>query len=767
VSEHGSPAELNSYSRVLKHLGAVLVIAALMAGMGLRVVGLDRVPPGLYADEACNGYDAYSILLTGRDHHGNFLPLMFQGFNDNRMPLFDYSLVPLIGAFGLSPAAVRLGAALWGTADLVAIVILAALMLGLPGAVVTAVLVAVSPWHLPLSRYGTEVILGSTTVSLAMACFFLWLKRHEDRWLLLSGVLFGLTLYSYTITKIFTPLMLGLLMVLYWQELRQARSKALIALAIVLALAAPQAAPLWRHWAEMQAHFSEISLFHYISTCPGCSPSNQAEAAGASFAVRAADFGAAWLSYFKPDFLFLSGDRGGHWELLFPPGFGMLLPEQALLIGFALVGLFGGHRRKLAVLLIGWLVLAALPAALLVPAGAWNPGPSGHLPIPFVLLKQLPESVPLTPWLLFAHPEARHDVLAIAPWILLSALGFVTLIEWSSSRTTLKLAAVVLIVIGTIFHGARFLRSYFHDYPILAAPYFYYGLDQAIGSIPKFRAREDPVIIDRRIAQAYIQVLFHEHYPPALFQQEELTYKLEDYPLLLHPHSEPIAFDNYLFEDPQDLSLVFSHAIFVFAGNLEFPGLGFVGDRPMSESRMLPESRMQPLSSVLYPDGETAYRVFYQTAGWSCSPHTNVSLNNSDDTTICSFSATTPTTGGPWRPVVTWNAIVKNTGSEVGSIECRLSDDMSNMPPWHTQLPPSYAYRSWNETTTPLATTGAYANNIRTTWTWQCHAQTSAAVLSGSSPLGNSYAQVYFVPRTEKQPRNHQLNPKTSFERPK
>jgi hypothetical protein len=154
-----------------------------MAGMGLRVVGLNRVPPGLYADEACNGYDAYSILLTGRDHHGNFLPLMFQGFNDNRMPLFDYSLVPLIGAFGLSPAAVRLGAALWGTADLVAIVILAALMLGLPGAVVTAVLVAVSPWHLPLSRYGTEVILGSTTVSLAMACFFLWLKRHEDRWL--------------------------------------------------------------------------------------------------------------------------------------------------------------------------------------------------------------------------------------------------------------------------------------------------------------------------------------------------------------------------------------------------------------------------------------------------------------------------------------------------------------------------------------------------------------------------------------------------------
>ena len=306
---------------MIKAFGVALLIAALIVGGGLRLARLDQVPPGIYCDEACNGYDAYSILLTGRDHHGNFLPLVFQGFNDNRMPLFDYSLVPLIGAFGLSPRAVRLGAALWGTADMVAITILAALMLGLPGAVVTAVLVAVSPWHLPLSRYGVEDILASTTVSLAMTCFFFWLKRHEDRWLLLSGVFFSLTLYSYPITKIFTPLMIGLLTLLYWRELRQARSKALIALAIVLALAAPQAALLWRHWAEMQAHFSELSLFHYISTCPGCSPSEQVEAARTSFVVRATDFGTAWLSYFSPDFLFLSGDRGGHWELPFSSRF--------------------------------------------------------------------------------------------------------------------------------------------------------------------------------------------------------------------------------------------------------------------------------------------------------------------------------------------------------------------------------------------------------------------------------------------------------------
>lgn len=102
----------------------MLLAASLIAGIALRTIRLDQVPPGLHHDEACDGYDAYSIFLTGRDHHGNFLPIIAQGFNDYRMPLFDYSLVPLVAAFGLKPAVVRLGAAIWGSLDLVAIAII-------------------------------------------------------------------------------------------------------------------------------------------------------------------------------------------------------------------------------------------------------------------------------------------------------------------------------------------------------------------------------------------------------------------------------------------------------------------------------------------------------------------------------------------------------------------------------------------------------------------------------------------------------------------
>src|SRR5579885_3015140 len=99
-------------------VSASILAVVLILGIVLRTVALGGVPAGFNQDEACNGYDAYSLLRTGRDQHGNFLPAAIQAFNDYRMPLFDYSLTVAVGLFGLRPASVRLGAALWSIGDL-------------------------------------------------------------------------------------------------------------------------------------------------------------------------------------------------------------------------------------------------------------------------------------------------------------------------------------------------------------------------------------------------------------------------------------------------------------------------------------------------------------------------------------------------------------------------------------------------------------------------------------------------------------------------
>jgi hypothetical protein len=565
-------------AKLVQTVSAILVVAALAAGVGLRVARFNSVPLGFDQDEACDGYDAYSILLTGRDHHGNFLPLVMQGFNDYRMPLFQYSLVPLVAALGLKPWVVRLGAALWGIADLFALTMLAGLMLGLPGAAAAALFGALSPWHLAFSRYGIELTAASATVSLAMLFFFMWLRSPKSIWIFASALFFGLSLYTYSVTKVFTPLMIALLAILYWREIRLIGGTAIIALAIVLAIAAPQGVTILRDSAEMQAQFNHLSIFHYMSTCPNCDPLHSH---AQSLPAQISNFIANWISYFTPSFLFLTGDRGDHWSMLHPPGFGQLLPEQAPLILIALLALLDTRRRKLTIVAIGWLILAALPAALIVPLGAWMPE-ARATPTPLSLLDHPLFNVPLTPSLLLAHPDSRHDALAMVPWVMLSAIGFAALLDFTPRLHIVGSAIAGLLIAGSIFHGVGFARFYFGRYPILAAPYFQYGMREAVHDVNNLGSGAEPAIFSQLINQPYIYVLFFDHYPPALFQRERRL----QMPALFAPVEH---FDRYWFVDPSLAYSRLDHGIFVF--------------------RAVDTTPVDPASVVRYPDGRIAYKI--------------------------------------------------------------------------------------------------------------------------------------------------------------
>ena len=57
-----------------------ILISILILAAALRLFGLTRYPAGLNADEAALGYNAYSLLLTGRDEHGQQEGLPGQDF---------------------------------------------------------------------------------------------------------------------------------------------------------------------------------------------------------------------------------------------------------------------------------------------------------------------------------------------------------------------------------------------------------------------------------------------------------------------------------------------------------------------------------------------------------------------------------------------------------------------------------------------------------------------------------------------------------------
>ena len=104
-------------------LASILVLAAV-----LRFWDIGKLPNGLHWDEQDTGYQAYSLLKTGRDYFGNPLPLFPHSLAEYRTPVFIYSAVPFVNLLGLTLTSVRLPAAIFGTISVLLIYILANLL---------------------------------------------------------------------------------------------------------------------------------------------------------------------------------------------------------------------------------------------------------------------------------------------------------------------------------------------------------------------------------------------------------------------------------------------------------------------------------------------------------------------------------------------------------------------------------------------------------------------------------------------------------------
>lgn len=83
-------------------LGFSLVVA-----LFFNTIAKHNAPPAFNADEAAFGYNAYSLLVTGRDEYGTAFPLRLKSFGDYKMPLYSYLSVPFIALFGLNELSSR------------------------------------------------------------------------------------------------------------------------------------------------------------------------------------------------------------------------------------------------------------------------------------------------------------------------------------------------------------------------------------------------------------------------------------------------------------------------------------------------------------------------------------------------------------------------------------------------------------------------------------------------------------------------------------
>ena len=146
----------------------IVIIATL-----IRVVALDKFPAGLNADEAAIGYNAWSLLETGKDEHSTSWPLVFRSFDDYKPPMYFYLVLPFVKFLGLNIWAVRLPSAILGIVSVYLIYLLIKELFPkekhLP--LISSLLLALSPWHIHFSRGGWEVNAALFFILLSLIFF--------------------------------------------------------------------------------------------------------------------------------------------------------------------------------------------------------------------------------------------------------------------------------------------------------------------------------------------------------------------------------------------------------------------------------------------------------------------------------------------------------------------------------------------------------------------------------------------------------------------
>ena len=308
------------------------IIGIILLGALLRLPQLDQVPNGFYSDEAAIGYDAYSIMKTGRDHWGESYPLFAKSFGDYDEATYRYLVIPAIQVFGLTEFATRLPAALAGILTIWAIYSLCCQLFDRRIAIWIALFLAISPWHILFSRWAVRAIL--------LPLFFCWglttfLKGFQKpSYFIFSALLFAISLHTYNSARVFVPLFLLGLIFLYRKQLWQHRQYTLPA-GILFALVFCYLLTFWISPQGMQR------ARHTLTTDVLALPLQ-------------------YLSYYNPIFLFWRGDNNVRHSM---EPMGQLHYLEIITIFIGLYGFIKSRHTHKRILYL-WFLLYPIPASL-------------------------------------------------------------------------------------------------------------------------------------------------------------------------------------------------------------------------------------------------------------------------------------------------------------------------------------------------------------------------------------------------------------------
>ena len=366
------------FKKITRGLGKVALFLILLAALFLRVWELDVVPVSLFSDELDVGYQAYSIIKTGRDYSGTLLPLHFQSYADSRAPLYIYSSVPTVAIFGITPWGVRLPAVVFGVLGIWATFLLVKEISGKRGlGLLAASLMTISPWHIQYSRGAFEVTMLLAFLLFGLYFFFKSLNKPQFLWVAVTFLTF--TPWIYNTAKLFTPLLMIFLFFQWKGQILKAQGKELIkAAAIGLVIGLPILFATFSQGSFKRAEY--LSIFTDPTTKSevdysilydaqvrnvyggGITSKVLTRLVHNKFSFWGSKIINNYISSLSFDFLFLKGDPNLRHSI---EGMGQFYKFEVVGLILGLVLFFTRFKdKKIKLLILFWILAGILPSAI-------------------------------------------------------------------------------------------------------------------------------------------------------------------------------------------------------------------------------------------------------------------------------------------------------------------------------------------------------------------------------------------------------------------
>ncbi|MBI5123521.1 glycosyltransferase family 39 protein [Candidatus Roizmanbacteria bacterium] len=475
-----------------------LIIIVLIAAL-LRFYQLGNIAPSLTWDEVAWGYNAYSLGIDGKDEFGRFLPYDYlESFGDFKPPIYAYLDILPVKMFGLNEFAVRFPSALFGTLTVLITYFLVKKIFDVKReeskskklnysdylALLSAFILAISPWHIMLSRAAFEANIATFLLSLGGWLFLDAIKGRP--WsMLLSAVAFVLSMYTFNTARIVAPLLVIILVIAYRKQIFKIKKISIISCIVGLALLLPVIPFLFSPQAALR--FKEVNIFSDIKVIETV---NQEVANDQNvwwskiihnrrFAYSI-EYVKHYFDNLSPLFLFINGDGN--------PKFSIQSIGQMYIfeLPFFIAGILFLFRKKEGSwwLILIWILVGIIPAATARET-----------------------------------PHALRIETTLPMFQVIVAYGIVNFYLFLNKNKIFKSLAVLYLLFA-VFNVTYFLEDYLVHYPKDYSREWQYGYKNAVIYMNQVGNNYKKIYLSSELGRPYIYTLFYKKYDPALFRKD-------------------------------------------------------------------------------------------------------------------------------------------------------------------------------------------------------------------------------------------------------